>query len=342
MWSNPAHLSYIVLSPILSTIFALMNIMTIYVFFRRFRLSTLSLVIIVNICTCDIFVCVLSNTFYVANILHPTYAWTTGAMSCKLFKYFTMLTNVAQIYFLCFLNADRLRRLLDSSKNQWGKKHGFAFVVIGWISAAALCAPRLFLFDLREKRSFSSENNASVVVNFHCKPIGMDKSANIAITITTFVLAYALPALYIIYTSVHSQIFMWERRKKIHLSTTKNAVLKLTSKLALTFNLTAALFMLVWTPFFVLSLLDLQYRGSPTGPYINTHFSLRCTLLIIGSGKPLIYYICLEKFRKSFRCDGSGKSTTSTEPSLSTSKSRETHLKLTSSADSKTAAVSDA
>lgn len=342
MWTIPAHLAYIVLSPILSTVLALINVMTIYVFCRKFRLATMSLFIIVNICACDIFVCLISNTFYVANILHPTYAWTTGSLCCKLFKFLTMVTNVAQIYLLCFLNADRLRRLIDTSDSQWRKRHGRCFVVISWMFAAALCLPRLWLFDVKEVKRFSTEINATEIVNYNCKPVGLTRSANTAITISTFVLAYALPACFIIYTLVHSQVFMWARRRRIHLSTTKNAVLKMSSKLALTFNLTAALFMLVWTPFFVLSLVDLKYRASNSAPYINANFSLRCTLLILGSAKPLIYFACLDKFRSSFRCGFANEKPEIGEISYSSSRSRETGVRLTSVSESKVCTTSTA
>ncbi|WAR11521.1 hypothetical protein MAR_025701, partial [Mya arenaria] len=78
-YSAPSHMVYLILSPIISTLLAFVNMITVYVFCRHFRLASLSLIIIVNICACDIFVCLFSNTFYVANLWHPTYAWTTGA-----------------------------------------------------------------------------------------------------------------------------------------------------------------------------------------------------------------------------------------------------------------------
>ena len=345
MRNNPAHLAYIVLSPILSTFFALINIMTIYVFYKKFRIATMSLLTIVNICACDIFVCLLSNTFYVANILHPHYAWTTGSTSCKMFKFFTMVTNVAQIYLLCFLNADRLRRLIDSTETQWRKKHGHICVSIAWVAAIALCVPRLLLFDVKEIKHFSPKFNDSIIDNYNCKPVGLSQSANTVNSIVTFVIAYAIPASFILYTLVHSQLFMWKRRKCIHLSTTKNAVLKMSSKLAITFNLTAALFMFVWTPFFVLSLVDLRFGPAQSSSYINTNFSLRCTLLILGSAKPLIYFACLDRFRNSFKCGLMDDKSSSGEASISTTKSRETHLKLTSVSEyklSKTFNISEA
>ena len=71
--------------------------------------------------------------------------------------------------------------------------------------------------------------------------------------------------------------------------------------LSRTFNLTAILFLLVWAPFFILTILDMEYNfiGQPGLQEVN--FSLRCTLLILGSAKPVIYMICLKKFRMAIR-----------------------------------------
>ena len=71
--------------------------------------------------------------------------------------------------------------------------------------------------------------------------------------------------------------------------------------LSRTFNLTAILFLLVWAPFFILTILDMEYNfiGQPELQEVN--FSLRCTLLILGSAKPVIYMICLKNFRMAIR-----------------------------------------
>ncbi|KAL4234243.1 hypothetical protein ACF0H5_005893 [Mactra antiquata] len=74
------------------------------------------------------------------------------------------------------------------------------------------------------------------------------------------------------------------------------------SRLALTFNLTGAMFMAIWTPFFVLTLLDLKNGLLDNKNMVHENFSLRCTLLILGSAKPLIYLVCLDKFRNNFCC----------------------------------------
>lgn len=318
MLRNPHHLVYVVLSSIFSTAFGVINIITIYVFWHKFRLSTLTLIVMVNICMCDIFVCLISNTFYVANLSHPVYDWSTGAVGCKLFKFLTMLTCVAQIYFLCVLNADRLRRLVYSTKKQWNRRHGVIFVSFGWIAATVLCLPRLIHFN-EAKIPKDTENNTDEV-SFTCKPSNLDDKAFVISTLVTFIVAYAIPLCYILYTLVMSQIYMWRRRKQIHFSTMSNIVTKMNRRIALTFNLTGALFMLIWTPFFILSLLDV-FSISKTNKGIN--FSLRCTLLILGSAKPLIYMICLDKFRHSFSCSTYAQSKTDSDASDAADKSRE-------------------
>jgi hypothetical protein len=211
-----------------------------------------------------------------------------------------MLTNIAQIYFLCILNADRIRRLVHNTSKQWKKREGVLFVSVAWIAATIICLPRLVLFDEKSISKFSPKENATIVVSFNCKPTGMNPTMYAVVTIATFVVAYALPATYILFSLIRSQVFMWSRRKQIHISTTSNAVIRMHHKLALTFNLTGALFLAIWTPFFVLSLVDLSHDLLNTEESRNVNFALRCTLLILGSAKPLIYIVCLDKFRNCF------------------------------------------
>lgn len=326
MLTNPSHMAYIAISPILSVTFTLMNIVTIYVFWRKFHVATLSLIVIVNICACDIFVSLCSNTFYIVNLLHTVNSWSTGSISCKMFKFLTMLANVAQIYFLCILCADRRRRLMNYSSGQWHKRHGIVFVGIGWTAATVVCLPRLVLFD--EGIGVSSHQNATVV-SYACAPIELYDMKYIIATVTTFIVAYALPACYILYTLIRSQVFMWQRRKSIHLATTSNTVTKLNNKLALTFNLTGALFMAIWTPFFVLSIVDLTSGLLNSKDHKNVNFSLRCTLLILGSSKPFIYLICLDKFRNSFRCGNSSSNESSVIRSSKSNAANTNEIRIT-------------
>ena len=71
--------------------------------------------------------------------------------------------------------------------------------------------------------------------------------------------------------------------------------------LSRTFNLTGLLFLLVWSPFFILTILDLKYNIIGQAGLQEVNFSLRCTLLIVGSAKPVFYMICLKRFRTAFR-----------------------------------------
>lgn len=77
---------------------------------------------------------------------------------------------------------------------------------------------------------------------------------------------------------------------------------RLNHALSLTFNLTAGLFLAIWSPFFILSVTDLVENMLKKKGLTGANFTLRCTLLILGSAKPIIYIICLEKFRRAFKC----------------------------------------
>ena len=81
-------------------------------------------------------------------------------------------------------------------------------------------------------------------------------------------------------------------------------VIKMNHDLSLTFNLTAAMFLVVWSPFFILSMVDLVSDMVNRKHNRSVNFGLRCTLLIIGSAKPVIYIICLRRFRDAWRCLG--------------------------------------
>lgn len=79
-------------------------------------------------------------------------------------------------------------------------------------------------------------------------------------------------------------------------------MLKMNHALSWTFNLTAALFLAVWSPFFILSIVDLNDKMVARKDLIPMNFSLRCTLLIFGSAKPVIYFLCLRRFREAVKC----------------------------------------
>ena len=89
--------------------------------------------------------------------------------------------------------------------------------------------------------------------------------------------------------------------------------------LSMTFNLTAGFFLAVWSPFFILSVLDLTDNILGRKDLKSLNFTLRCTLVVIGGLKPILYMICLEKFRNAinfkrfFTCDrvGTGELTSS-------------------------------
>lgn len=300
MLSNPANLVYIILSSVFSTTFAVINMFTIYIFCCKFRLSTLTLIVMVNICACDIFVCLISNTFYVVNLAHPVYYWSTGAVGCKLFKFLTMLANVAQVYFLCILNADRLRRLIYSTRKQWNRRQGIVYASVGWIAATIICLPRLAIFDETIVKKVSVLDNSTIQDVYMCKPVSSYGRINYIVTIATFLVAYVLPVCHIVYTLSRSQFYMWQRRRRIHFATMSNIVTRMNNKIALTFNMTGVLFMVIWTPFYILSVLDVTDLLNKNEHHLT--FSLRCTLLILGSAKPVIYAIFLDKFRNYFSC----------------------------------------
>ena len=304
MLTNLSHVIYVTLAPILSTVFVALNVVTIYIFRKKFKIVTISTILIINICVCDIFVCLVSNTFYMYNLMHPVFAWRSGSLCCKLFKFLTMLNNVAQIYFLCFLTADRLRRLLNSTGRQWRKKHGLVFTAVGWIAACILTTPRVFLFEEKLIRKVSSETNQSIVVNVNCKPVGLDDTGYITSTILLFTFGYLIPACYIVYSAVRTHLFMRKRRNTIHISSTRNFVTRMKSQLSLSFNLTATFFIVIWTPFFLLSVMDLTLNLLQRKDLVHVNVTLRCTILILGSAKPFIYIASLEKFRACFSLEG--------------------------------------
>ncbi|XP_052809199.1 mesotocin receptor-like [Mya arenaria] len=298
----PAHIAFIALSPILSTAFVVLNSFTIAIFVKKFRLASLSLVVMVNICVCDIFVCLFSNNFYLLNLLNPAYSWNTGGLACKLFKTLTMMANLNQIFSLVFLCVDRMGRFISTSSRQFKKEHGFAFLVITWVASMILSAPRMFLFDEKIITKFIPETNTSVIVNYACKPIGIEAAGYIALTVVQFIAGYAIPMVVILYCLIRCEIFI--RRHMLMLSQLNleraSSVAMLNQQISQTFNMTGLLFMVIWTPFFILSILDLHVNLLGRNDLKDINFTLRCTLLVLGSGKPLIYLVSLKKFRSAF------------------------------------------
>lgn len=224
MLANNAHMVYIIFAPVGAVIMATLNVLTIYVFAKKFRLQSFSFLLIVNICICDIFVCIFSNFFYLINLLHEKFDWTTGNVSCKIFKTFTMATNVAQIFSLCFINADRLRRLLKINTHQWKRVHGFRALLAIWAFSLCLTTPRLLVFEQKVIQEKSSFWNETVIINIKCKPINVRHTGFMVSIITLFLFAYIIPTFYVLYTTLRAQLFMWHRRRQVHLANLKSSV----------------------------------------------------------------------------------------------------------------------
>ena len=213
MLSNISHLVYIIVAPISSVGMAYVNILTVFIFKRVFRLQSFPLVILTNICLCDIFVSLLSNNFYVINLAHPRYNWWTGNIGCKLFKTATMTTNIAQIFSLCLLNADRIRRLKNYTGEQWKRVDGFRYLAIIWFISAVLCAPQMFLFSQQLKVKLDPHNNHTEIANVVCKPDDRTSTLFAASTIMVFVVGFCLPSIYLVYAlgSVHYCLWLQNR-----------------------------------------------------------------------------------------------------------------------------------
>ena len=199
----------------------ILNGFTVFIFSKKFRLQYFSLIFIVNICLCDIVVCVFSNFFYVLNLLHPTYDWWTGDAACRIFKMVTMTTNVAQIFSLCAINADRMRRLIEFSAKQWNKAQAVRVLVVIWAVSICLTLPRPFIFTekvIKKPVAVDLNETSFTIVNINCKPVDVGQAWFAASSVALFVLAYALPTAFVVYTTVRAQVYMWRRRRQIHLA----------------------------------------------------------------------------------------------------------------------------
>lgn len=228
MLTDASHISYIILAPVVGILLAIMNGFTVFIFAKKFRLQYFSLIFIVNICICDIFVCTFSNFFYAANLLHPDYDWSTGDAACRIFKMVTMTTNVAQIFSLCVINADRLRRLINVGAKQWNKDQAIRFLAILWAVSLCITFPRPFIFMekiIRKPIDVDNLNTTSfTIVNIQCKPIDVGQARFATSTIVLFILGYALPTVYVVYTTIRAHVFMWHRRRQVHLANIKSKV----------------------------------------------------------------------------------------------------------------------
>lgn len=232
MLNNAYHLAYILCAPVGGTLMIALNVLTIFIFVRVFRLQSFTLILMVNICLCDIFVCLFSNMFYVGNLVHPNHAWSTGDSACRIFRTVTMFTNVSQIYSLCAVNADRMRRVVYATSTQWKKIHSYWVLTVVWVVSAILTTPRLFLFEEKEVTRLVPDSNVTtlfdtnitakdakrVVVNVVCKPTDVNATWYIAATLVLFVAAYVLPSCHILYTSARVQLFMrtWKKNQLVN------------------------------------------------------------------------------------------------------------------------------
>ena len=224
MLSNVSHHVYIIMAPVLGVGMAYINILTSYIFKRVFHLQGFAIVILTNICLCDIFVSLVSNNFYVINLAHPRYNWWTGNISCKLFKTVTMTTNIAQIFSLCLLNADRIRRVNNSTGRQWKRVDGFYALVILWLLSTALCTQLTFQFSQKVETKLNPNNNQTKIANIVCKPDDRTTTFFAVSTILLFVIGFCLPSIYIVYALASVNYHLWLHNRNMREAKAVSAV----------------------------------------------------------------------------------------------------------------------
>ena len=298
---STSRLVYIILSPVFSTLMVLLNIPSMLIFVQKMRLASFSLIILTNICACDVFVSLFSNNFYIFNITSPPNVWRTGPFACKIFKTVTMLTNVSQILSLSVLCQDRVRRLTTLPLTQWKIKQGLVSLCGIWSFSILLTIPRVFLFQEKQILRFSHQMNSTCIEVHSCKPIDLNSPQYIICTSLLFVFGYACPSIHIISVLIRSKLVGYKHQQMMRSVTNGNMmsqVQNMSQQLSMTFNLLGLLYVVIWTPFFVMSLLDLQMPLLINRNFMDLNFTLRCTLLVLGSGKPLIYLVYLPKFRQ--------------------------------------------
>lgn len=289
----PSHLLFVVLAPVMSMFSISMNVVTCVIFWKKFKLDSLSFILIFNICICDLLVCAFANTIYMANILDSTYNWSLGDGVCKLFKFFMMLYNAGQIMSLTCITVDRYRRLVTAHKLQWTTRNAMYALIGIWVFSSLICMPNIAIYK-EEIMTFTPNNsNQTIIRQKICKSTD---TAKLPMIIVNFSFCYAIPLLIIIYCLQSVRRFM----QKVSTSQVSSLASRsrMSRQITMAFGLTTALFLLVWSPFFLISVLNVKFKIVEVMQKKNINFSLRCILLIIGSFKPVIYYVSMDRFRQ--------------------------------------------
>lgn len=289
----PSYIAYLIVAPLLSFTGTVLNLCTMYIFGVKIPLDAFSRIFIVNICVCDILSCIFSNSIYIVNTVVGDYSWNLGAFTCKMLRFFTMYNCVAQVWSLVAINIYRQRRIIDSNmpKTSRGRSALTLFAIL--FLACFLTVPRIFQFG----EKYTYKNSSTEVFNVMCKPVEFRKEYYIFMTSVLFVFGFVIPLLLIVYITCRVHLFLFLRKKVIHphLLAKFNFIKK---KITVALNFTGIIFLLIWSPFFILSILDLQYNLANNYSLINMNITLRCTLLLLGSLKPIIYVVTIERFKE--------------------------------------------
>lgn len=288
---------FVIMCPPLSVCALVFNAFAVYIFRWKFMLNSMSIILILNICFCDIFVSVFTNTLYVINISVYKFAWIMGNDMCKVYKFFVHVVNNVQIFSLTALNIDRYKRHTRTMVRQWDTKDAVKAIIAVWMMAGAVAVPDIYTYG--EVTVAIRPRNITKIVSIYCGN-SVENHSFVITTVFTFIIVYIVPSIIIVFTLCGSLLFWMKQKRKIHTISFSTTVLKMQHQLALTFNLTAMFHFLVWTPFYILSILDLQYTIGGTATFRDINFSLRCTVLLLGTFKPIIYFIGLNKFRTEF------------------------------------------
>lgn len=297
---NTANLVYLTIAPLISVIGVVLNSATIYIF-HTLSLDKMTLYLTCSICISDIASCVFANLVYIANICINQYAWMFGNEFCKMFRFFTMAVCVSQIWCLALLCIDRRRRLIDTSSVAKSKQTVILYLTCVWIFSIAITFPRIYQFGEKKITRKSHTNNSNNnVVEIICKPVHFSYSENFFMSTHLFFIAFLIPAVIVTFVAISTIKFIHNRQKLVF-PIIREKFRKMTLQLTVSMIVSTAIFLLIWSPFFILGMLDNWLNLLYDKSLRDLNFTLRCTLLLFGSLKSVVYLVINEKMRSKMK-----------------------------------------
>ncbi|KAL3859209.1 hypothetical protein ACJMK2_009438 [Sinanodonta woodiana] len=258
---------------------------------------------IFNLTVCDILQAGVVLPMHFKNATERKEGFDAGEVECKLIMFLPLMTVMASISTMVAIAIDRCQTIV---RNRRLKVQRSLWIIAGiWLFSACVSSPQLYEYNIYD----SSKENRTAMIK-ECGSHGIVKNFQTIYAACVFLIAYAIPLVLLLFGYTCIVLYIWKTsliiRKQqqlehaINPSGSSNPLSKKKIRVLKMLITIAVVFVLLWTPYFVIFALE-EIRGeddtASQGGWLHTVGETMTTLSTATN--PIIYIVFRHDFRQS-------------------------------------------